>query len=615
VHYIKQKFPYVTSVLIIIAMMVAGTFISQQRSDGIDTAQAQTTVGPRGPIGPDVPLTSAETTAYANRITVSGLTTTAIRTGISQAVSGGKPVVYLPAGTYTIDGTIAVPGGLTILGAGSSTFLKAANESVIMFEVNGNNVHFTRLLLEGGSMTWNTTNNSRGISAYDGTLPEAQNLHIDYSEIRGFAYGITVGFHATAQVDHNKIHHMLREGLGYGINVGLGAYALIMDNQFYDSRHMQASGGRSDFRPTHWEFRNNWVSGQSAAVLNPQSANDTHPGMTGTFIVENNLIESVPVAGDYHDGSGIVRNNTFKQLSVNISRIQAMSQDGIVGVPHNLSLDNNTLDGSPILYNNPKLLVESTAKNVRVNGTIVPVSVGSSTPNPMIFLKEMGTTGNLTWTTSTDWWTNTTTPTPTPTPTSAPGATAVATVTLAKTVDKASALSSDILTYTLTAKNTSTVLATPVKVSDVLPSGTTFVAASDGGTLAGSTVTWNLVGGLAAGATKTITLQVKVGSTGTATLAVTPTIVTVGATVTVTVSNAPGNPTSWVGLYATGTTNNDLYKDWKHLNGTKTPPATGLTNATLTFPMPTTAGTYEFRLFADTNGYTLLATSPPVTVN
>ena len=65
---------------------------------------------------------------------------------------------------------------------------------------------------------------------------------------------------------------------------------------------------------------------------------------------------------------------------------------------------------------------------------------------------------------------------------------------------------------------------------------------------------------------------------------------------TVTVSNGPGGITDWVGLYAVGTPDTS-YLDRQYLNGLQTPPATGLTAATLTFSMPTTEGDYEFRFF------------------
>jgi uncharacterized repeat protein (TIGR01451 family) len=58
----------------------------------------------------------------------------------------------------------------------------------------------------------------------------------------------------------------------------------------------------------------------------------------------------------------------------------------------------------------------------------------------------------------------------------------------------------DTLTYTLTYGNDSTVDVTNVVINDTLPTSTSFVSASDGGSLVGNTVVWNL-GALPAGET------------------------------------------------------------------------------------------------------------------
>src|SRR5438093_63235 len=94
---------------------------------------------------------------------------------------------------------------------------------------------------------------------------------------------------------------------------------------------------------------------------------------------------------------------------------------------------------------------------------------------------------------------------------------------------------------------------------------------------------------------------------------VTPTTVMVGAMVNVTVANGPGGATDWLGLVPVGAA------DWEYisvlyLNGSKTAPSTGLTNATFSFPMPTTGGAYNLRFFPS-NTTTLLATSATITVN
>jgi hypothetical protein len=87
------------------------------------------------------------------------------------------------------------------------------------------------------------------------------------------------------------------------------------------------------------------------------------------------------------------------------------------------------------------------------------------------------------------------------------------------------------------------------------------------------------------------------------------TAVAPGASVQVLVEHGPGSPYDWVALAPVG----GSHVDWRYLSGTRTPPASGLTTALLTFTMPTTQGSYEFRLYAN-DGYTLLAKSPTVTV-
>ena len=89
------------------------------------------------------------------------------------------------------------------------------------------------------------------------------------------------------------------------------------------------------------------------------------------------------------------------------------------------------------------------------------------------------------------------------------------------------------------------------------------------------------------------------------TVTVNPTNVLPGATVTVTIANGPGNATDWVGIYST-TAPDTVMSDWKYLNGSRTPPAVGITSATLTFAVPSTVGTYNVRFYA-MGGYTRLA--------
>lgn len=83
------------------------------------------------------------------------------------------------------------------------------------------------------------------------------------------------------------------------------------------------------------------------------------------------------------------------------------------------------------------------------------------------------------------------------------------------------------------------------------------------------------------------------------------TSVRVGGSVTMTLTGGYGGSTDWLALAATTAANN-TYVKYTYVGG-------GVTTRTWTVTMPTTAGTYEFRLFLN-NGYTLAAKSPPVTV-
>ncbi|HEY0160465.1 MAG TPA: hypothetical protein VGF28_24470 [Thermoanaerobaculia bacterium] len=97
------------------------------------------------------------------------------------------------------------------------------------------------------------------------------------------------------------------------------------------------------------------------------------------------------------------------------------------------------------------------------------------------------------------------------------------------------AVSGRQLTYTITAENRGGAGATNATLTAALPTGATFVSASDGGTLSGDTVTWT-VASIASGATVTRTFLVNVTAGNGATLAASP--VTIAATGVATVTGA-----------------------------------------------------------------------------
>ena len=78
-----------------------------------------------------------------------------------------------------------------------------------------------------------------------------------------------------------------------------------------------------------------------------------------------------------------------------------------------------------------------------------------------------------------------------------------------------------------------------------------------------------------------------------------------GASVTVTLTGGAGGSGDWLALMARSAPDT-AYLTWIYVGN-------GVTTRTWTVTMPSTPGTYEFRLFAN-NGYVRLATSPTVTV-
>jgi hypothetical protein len=88
-------------------------------------------------------------------------------------------------------------------------------------------------------------------------------------------------------------------------------------------------------------------------------------------------------------------------------------------------------------------------------------------------------------------------------------------------------------------------------------------------------------------------------------LTVSATTATPGSPLNVTLTNGYGGATDWIALAATSAANTSYVKYFYV--------GAGVTTKTWTVTMPATSGTYEFRLFLN-NGYTRVATSPPVTV-
>jgi hypothetical protein len=93
----------------------------------------------------------------------------------------------------------------------------------------------------------------------------------------------------------------------------------------------------------------------------------------------------------------------------------------------------------------------------------------------------------------------------------------------------------------------------------------------------------------------------------------TPDPATTSSVLSAAVTGASGSATDWAGLFAEGASD-AAFASWCYLNGTKTPPATPLVNATVTCFPPTGPGRYQVRLFSN-NTFTKVATSNTITVS
>ncbi len=398
-----------TPVMTMAAAMAAGIAGAQPRGESTAAIPA---VGPRGPVGPDVPLSDAEREQFANRITVEGRTTQAVQEACQRAVEQGVPVVFLPAGECVFDREVGVPGGLTILGEGSKTVCRAKELNTHLFRADGDRVRFTRLKLQGADTTTSTDNNSYGI-----TISRVQNCRIDHCELLGFSYATTPSNECTAQIDHCYIHHNLRNGLGYGTSIYSGAYVLVTDNEFEQNRHSLASNGALDwsspkrvgkylhkpgFRKTHWEFVHNRVGSNDLSEYE-LCAVDTHPGMDGTFVVEGNIFQNLRHGVGIRDGSGLIQGNLFRNLrtvttfrdliaiSISYGEHNGIPVDGCM--PHRIQVAENTfLD----VKDEEKYRVGK-AENITIDGRLLP-ETRTDRPAPAIpRLQEMGEDGVLNW--------------------------------------------------------------------------------------------------------------------------------------------------------------------------------------------------------------------------
>ncbi|MHB1037357.1 MAG: right-handed parallel beta-helix repeat-containing protein [Pirellulales bacterium] len=376
--------------------------------------------GPRGPVGPDVPLSELEQKKSSRSIRPEGRTSAAVQAACDRAVKENTSVIFLPAGEYLFDREVAVASGLTVVGEGSKTICRCKAGDTHLFGVEGDQVRFTRLRLLGADTSRSQENDSFGI-----TVRGRKNVRVDHCELLGFSYAISFYDEATGQVDHCAIHHNARDGLGYGVAIYSGAYVLMADNEFGNNRHSLATNGALDwgqvkpgeirrhkpgFRKTHWEFVHNGVRGDRDTMRHWQV--DTHPGMDGTFVVEGNLFEDLRMGVGITDGSGLIVGNVFRNLSgyrpVAII-IRYGTHNGVAvenAMPHDIRITGNTFVGAfeegvlpdakehalPAKYRLGK------AENITIDGKMLPETRKEREPPQIPKLQAMGDDGVLRWT-------------------------------------------------------------------------------------------------------------------------------------------------------------------------------------------------------------------------
>ncbi len=396
-------------------LVLIGLLVFALSGAGAAPPEPKSAPGPRGAVGPEAALDDAEVAVMGKRVTVQGQTGAAVQQACVAAHKQGVMTVYLPEGEYALDATVRVPAGLTLLGAGAKTRVRTQSRKLTMFLVEQEGVRFTHLKIEGPDTTTNDDNNTCGIRGNG-----ARNLRIDHCELLGLCQAINLDQEATAQVDHCRIHHNLRDGLGYGVSIYAGAWVLASDNQFAQNRHSLASNGALDWgsakrlgkyvhkpevRKTHWEFVHNQVGNNNLSHYELCMV-DTHPGMDGTFVVEGNVFEELRYGIGIRDGSGIIRDNLFRKfdgradrprvaIGVMWGKHNGIEVDGTM--PQNIVIAGNRfeeIEGKVVRYDIGK------ARNVSIDGKIVESTREAgdgtaTTPAAILRLQPMGADGVL----------------------------------------------------------------------------------------------------------------------------------------------------------------------------------------------------------------------------
>ncbi|MBA7571656.1 hypothetical protein ES708_13422 [subsurface metagenome] len=177
-----------------------------------------------------------------------------------------------------------------------------------------------------------------------------------------------------------------------------GAKVMVSDNEFSQCRHSLASNGNLDWSSakrtgkylripesltakTHWEFVHNYDHHDNKTKYGISRV-DAHPGMDGTFVVEDNLFKNVRNAVEIRDGAGIIRGNLFQDMSSDSGTIIGIwirygTHNNIVvdsSMPHDIEVVRNTF--LPEEAVDEKYRIE-TAVNITIDHEIVKETVNT----------------------------------------------------------------------------------------------------------------------------------------------------------------------------------------------------------------------------------------------
>jgi hypothetical protein len=323
--------------------------------------------------------------AYTNGTNASA-TTTAITNAISDAMAAGGQSVYLPAGTYLVNSTINVPGGVTLYGDGADkSIISSATNQIILNLIEGSGAYATigpkiRKLGILGSKTAGT--NQIGIKADNGlyvAFVEVNNVRI----INCGSHGLYVGkvfsskFVEIFSSDHNGYPFLmdgdqmpsnhfeslyagdLNTGFVSGFRIRKGNVTLITCNGINGSPTGSWWATVGDIT----SLESDGLSTDSTATLNLINCNIESSKAGGIRSYGNSRINFVGESTFVGDGSA---NGIYKPIQFNLNTTL---------YPYPAYLNAGNVPEELIFSNSYNQQVTGT---VTINGTVNVVGVGTS---------------------------------------------------------------------------------------------------------------------------------------------------------------------------------------------------------------------------------------------